>query len=69
MAVNEDCRHYLMQTVKRGADKLERCRVDANESLPFACPGGCLFYEPRGISSAGWVQARPKRPPSGPALG
>mgnify|MGYP003349453889 CR=1 FL=1 len=25
-----------------------------NEPLPFACPEGCLFYEPRGINQAGW---------------
>jgi hypothetical protein len=53
MAVNADCRHYIMQTTARG-EKLERCRVDANEQLPFACPEGCVFYEPRKVSSAGW---------------
>lgn len=60
MAVYEDCRHYVMQTV-RGPDKLERCRIEANLSLPFACPDGCLFREPRGVSQAGWVQPRPRR--------
>ena len=53
MAVNADCRHYVMQTTSRG-EKLERCRVDANEHLPFACPEGCVFYEPRKVSQAGW---------------
>lgn len=53
MAVKDDCRHYVMQTTKAG-DKLERCRVDANEHLPFACPEGCLFYEPRNVSGTGW---------------
>lgn len=53
MAVNDDCRHYVMQTTAR-AEKLERCRVDANENIPFACPDGCVFYEPRKVSSAGW---------------
>lgn len=53
MAVNADCRHYVMQTTERG-EKLERCRVDANENLPFACPEGCVFYEPRKVSQAGW---------------
>ena len=53
MAVNADCRHYIMQTTGRG-EKLERCRVDANEQLPFACPEGCVFYEPRKVSQAGW---------------
>ena len=53
MAVNEDCRHYVMQTVAAG-DKLERCRVGANTNIPFTCPPGCLFYEPRKVSQAGW---------------
>jgi hypothetical protein len=47
-----------MQTTARG-DKLERCRVDANQVLPFACPDGCVFYEPRKVSSAGWHVAPP----------
>ncbi|HUY22862.1 MAG TPA: hypothetical protein VMV22_11060 [Acidimicrobiales bacterium] len=66
MAVNADCRHYIMQTTAHD-DKLERCRVDANELLPFACPDGCVFYEPRNVSSAGWHVA-PRRaddPPTG----
>ncbi|HVB06972.1 MAG TPA: hypothetical protein VNF07_12070 [Acidimicrobiales bacterium] len=53
MAVHDDCRHYVMQTVRSG-DRLERCALGANESVPFACPEGCLFYEPRSTSSAGW---------------
>ncbi len=56
MAVNEDCRHYIMQTVGSGSERIERCRMEANETLPFACPEGCLFYESRGVSNAGWVQ-------------
>jgi hypothetical protein len=39
---------------------VERCRVDANEKVPFACPEGCLFFEPRAVSDAGWHQP-PKR--------
>ncbi len=57
MAVNDDCRHYVMQTLRSG-EKLERCRVDANDQLPFACPVGCVFYEPRSVSSAGWHVGR-----------
>ena len=56
MAVLSDCRHYIMQTNPRG-EKLERCRVGANEDIPFACPEGCVFYEPRKVSSAGWQVA------------
>jgi hypothetical protein len=59
VSVKADCRHYVMQTNSRG-EKLERCRVDANEEIPFACPEGCVFYEPRKVSSAGWV-VRPRR--------
>ena len=64
MAVNDDCRHYIMQTTRAG-EKLERCRVDANEQLPFACPDGCVFYEPRSVSKAGWRIGR--GPGDGPA--
>jgi hypothetical protein len=53
VAVNEDCRHYVMQST-RGGDKLERCKLGANESLPFACPDGCVFFEARRVSQAGW---------------
>jgi hypothetical protein len=60
MTVKADCKHYIMQTTARG-DKLERCRVDANENLPFACPDGCVFYEPRTVSKAGWHVAPPRR--------
>jgi hypothetical protein len=59
MAVNEDCRHYVMQSTPRG-EKLERCRIDANEHLPFACPAGCVFYEPRKVASQGWHVAAPE---------
>jgi hypothetical protein len=54
MAVNADCRHYVMQTTARD-EKLERCRVSANQQIPFACPDGCVFYEPRSVSGAGWT--------------
>ncbi len=64
MPVNEDCRHYVMQTTSRG-EKLERCKVGANEPLPFGCPDGCVFYEPRNVSSAGWQVPREGEPPTG----
>jgi hypothetical protein len=53
MGVLGDCRHYVMQTVRNG-ERTERCKLSANEQVPFACPEGCLFYEPRSTSSAGW---------------
>jgi hypothetical protein len=65
MAVNEDCRHYVMQTTARG-DKLERCKIGANDPLPFACPEGCVFYEPRKVSSAGWQIPREGGEPGRP---
>jgi hypothetical protein len=49
-----------MQTTGRG-EKVERCRVDANENIPFACPEGCVFYEARKVSSAGWHVAPRRR--------
>lgn len=59
MSVNEDCRHYVRQTV-RSNERLERCRLGANDTLPFACPPGCVFYEPRKTSSAGWQVLPPE---------
>jgi len=61
VAVRPDCRHYSTRTLPSG-EVVERCRVDANEKVPFACPEGCLFFEPRAVSAAGWVQEQqPKR--------
>ena len=61
MAVRDDCRHYVMQTVASG-DRVERCRLGANEAVPFACPDGCVFYEARSTSTAGWQIPERDRP-------
>ena len=53
MGVRQDCRHYSTRTTASG-DRIQRCRVDANEKAPFACPEHCLFFEPRSITDAGW---------------
>ena len=60
MAVRDDCRHYLHRSTPTG-EAMQRCRLSVNEENPFACPEGCLFFEPRKVSAAGWVQ-----PPSEP---
>jgi hypothetical protein len=62
MAVRNDCRHYVMQTVRQ-AERLERCRIGANLQMPFACPEGCVFFESRRTSSAGWKVERPEDTP------
>jgi hypothetical protein len=56
MAVRQDCRHYLRRSTPTG-EAVERCRVNANEEHPFACPEGCLFFEARQVTTAGWTQA------------
>ncbi len=56
MAVRDDCRHYIRRSTPTG-EAVERCRLNANENNPFACPEGCMFFEPRNVSSAGWTQA------------
>ncbi len=53
MAVREDCRHYSTRSAPTG-DVLQRCRLGANEEMPFACPEDCLFFEPRTITDTGW---------------
>ena len=45
VSVKQDCRHYVMQTVRSG-ERTERCRLGAAETVPFGCPDGCVFYEP-----------------------
>jgi hypothetical protein len=53
MGVRRDCRHYSSRTTTTG-DSLQRCRLGVNEEMPFACPEGCVFFEPRPISGTGW---------------
>jgi hypothetical protein len=67
MAVRDDCRHYLRRTTSTG-EAVERCRLSVNEENPFACPEGCLFFEKRAVTSAGWTQA-PSEPMSNTGLG
>ena len=68
MGVRDDCRHYSSRSTAAG-DVLQRCRLGVNEEMPFACPEGCLFFEARKISEAGWLRLdRPERrdPPDPP---
>jgi hypothetical protein len=53
VGVRHDCRHYSTRTTATG-EVVQRCRVDMAEAAPFACPEGCLFFEPRSITDAGW---------------
>jgi hypothetical protein len=53
MSVREDCRHYSSRTVGTG-ELVQRCRVEAATVAPFACPDGCLFFEPRVIADPTW---------------
>ena len=53
MAVREDCRHYSSRSLP-GGDRQQRCKLDANEDTPFACPDDCVFFEPRSVSDTGW---------------
>ncbi|HWH34006.1 MAG TPA: hypothetical protein VNT56_01655 [Acidimicrobiales bacterium] len=56
MGVRTDCRHYSTRTT--GGDVVQRCRLGASEEAPFACPDGCVFFEPRSITDAGWQRRR-----------
>jgi hypothetical protein len=67
MAVRDDCRHYLKRSTPTG-EAVERCRINANLENPFACPEGCLFFEKRNLSSAGWTQG-PSEPLSNTGQG
>ncbi len=58
MAVRVDCRHYSTRSLATG-EVVERCRLGANEQMPFSCPEGCVFFEPRAGMSAGWTVTEP----------
>jgi hypothetical protein len=59
MAVREDCRHYVRRSTP-GGDAIEMCKLSVNIIDPvFACPEGCLFYEPRTISDTAWQRQDP----------
>jgi hypothetical protein len=53
MAVRRDCRHYSTRSTGVG-ETVQRCRLAANDDMPFACPDHCLFFEERSITDAGW---------------
>ncbi|HEV7887424.1 MAG TPA: hypothetical protein VGO92_07690 [Acidimicrobiales bacterium] len=58
MPVRADCRHYAERTALSNQEKIQRCRLDVADLDPFACPEGCLFFEERKISDAGWTVER-----------
>ena len=67
MGVRDDCRHYSTRTTA-GGDVVQRCRLDAAEAMPFACPDGCLFFEPRPLTDTGWSRDPDDRPGDDPGL-
>ncbi len=54
MGAREDCRHYVHRSTPTG-EVMQRCRISVNTEDPFACPEGCLFFESRSLSGAGWA--------------
>ncbi len=58
MGARVDCRHYSSRSLPTG-DTVNRCRLDVAETMPFACPEDCLFFEPRPLDDVGW-----QRPPT-----
>jgi hypothetical protein len=57
MSVRNDCRHYAERSTP-GGERIQRCRLDVADLDPFACPEGCIFFEERTISDAGWTVER-----------
>lgn len=60
MGVRADCRHYVERSTA-GLERVQRCRLDVADLDPFGCPEGCLFFEPRAITDAGWTVDRRRR--------
>lgn len=48
-----DCRHYSTRSLD-GGEQVQRCRVEAAELTPFACPEHCIFFEPRPLDLGPW---------------
>jgi hypothetical protein len=61
--IREDCRHYLGRSTA-GGERIDRCRLGVNLDEPFRCPEGCLFWEARKVSGAGWTVAPDDQPGS-----
>jgi hypothetical protein len=61
VAHRADCRHYAERSIPDTSEKIQRCRLDAANLDPFACPEGCIFFEERTISDTGWT-IDPRRP-------
>jgi hypothetical protein len=59
--IRDDCRHYIGRSTA-GGERIDRCRLDANLQDPFRCPDGCLFFEARRVSDAGWHIGESGRP-------
>lgn len=57
--MREDCRHYASRSTT-GGELVQRCKLGVNQEAPFACPDGCLFFEPRLVSDAGWERRDPR---------
>jgi len=57
--IQEQCKHLIARTMSNGERTL-KCRLGVNEQVPFACPEGCVFFEPKTTSSAGWQVGSPK---------
>ena len=60
MGVRSDCRHYVERSTALD-EKVQRCRLDVALLDPFACPDGCLFFEPRKIADTGWTIEQRRR--------
>ncbi len=58
VAVLEDCRHYVMQTVANG-ERTERCKLGANGNVPFSVQRAACSTEPRSTSTAAGRSATP----------
>lgn len=61
MASRDDCRHYIERSVS-DRERIERCRLDMADLDPFGCPEGCLFFEARRVSDAGFTIDPSDRP-------
>ena len=60
----EECKYLIVRTMVNGERTL-KCKLGVNQEMPFACPEGCVFFEKKNISNAGWQVGlrKPKHAP------
>ncbi|NNN03350.1 MAG: hypothetical protein HKL87_05080 [Acidimicrobiaceae bacterium] len=61
MSMREECKHYQSRTYASG-EVARFCSLGNAPDQPWACPEGCVTFEPR-LADVGWVHGSLARRP------